>query len=83
MEVMDVSTNNIVMTTKKKSPYSFKVILDAIKTGLFLQGVRRGVAKICLDIMPYYWIKEEVNSTDEPQLRTAQSFIFKELNLVT
>lgn len=82
MEVMDVSTKNIVMTTNKKSPYSFKIISDTIKNGLFLQGVRHGVAKIGLDIMPYYWVHEEVTSTDEPQLRTDQSFIFKELNLV-
>lgn len=79
MEVMDVCTNNVVMTTKKKSPYSFKVISDVIKNGLFLQGVRHAFAKVGIDIMPYYWVKEEASPTEIPQLRTDQKFVFRAL----
>jgi len=67
------------MTTKKKSPYSLKVISDVIKNGLFLQGVRHAFAKIGIDIMPYYWVQEEVIPTETPKLRTDQSFTFKVL----
>ncbi|OUS01339.1 hypothetical protein A9Q86_06015 [Flavobacteriales bacterium 33_180_T64] len=67
------------MTTKKKSPYSLKVISDVIKNGLFLQGVRHAFAKIGIDIMPYYWVEEEVILTEEPKLRTDETFVFKRL----
>lgn len=67
------------MTTKKKSPYSFKVISDVIKNGLFFQGVRHAFAKIGIDIMPYYWVQEEVTLTETPKLRTDQLFTFKPL----
>lgn len=68
------------MATKKKSQYSFKVISDVIKNGLFLQGVRHAFAKIGIDIMPYYWVEEEVISTESPKLRTDQLFTFKTLS---
>lgn len=67
------------MATKKKSPYSIKVISDAIKNGLFLQGVRHAFAKIGIDIMPYFWVEEEVILTAEPKLRTDEIFNFKRL----
>ncbi|MBR9844755.1 MAG: GNAT family N-acetyltransferase [Algicola sp.] len=67
------------MTQKNKSPYNFKVISEVIKNGLFLQGVRHALAKIGIDIMPYYWVKEEVIPTETPKLRTDQSFTFKVL----
>lgn len=68
------------MTTKKKSPYSFKVISDVIKNGLFFQGVRHAVAKIGIDIMPYYWVQEEVIPTETPKLRTDLVFNFRTLS---
>ncbi|WP_431132524.1 GNAT family N-acetyltransferase [Psychroserpens mesophilus] len=67
------------MTTKKKSPYSFKVILEVIRNGLFLQGVRHAFAKIGIDIMPYYWVEEEVIPTEKPILKTDQLFSFRSL----
>jgi hypothetical protein len=70
------------MTNKNKSPYSLKVISDVIKNGLFLQGVRHAVAKIGIDIMPYYWVQEEVTSTEAPKLRTEQSFTFSVLKKI-
>ncbi|WP_299271809.1 GNAT family N-acetyltransferase [uncultured Psychroserpens sp.] len=78
---MDVITNNtaVMDSTKKKSPYSFKVISNLIKNGLFLQGVRHAFAKIGIDIMPYYWVQEEVLHTEKPKLRTDEKFIFKRL----
>lgn len=82
MEVMDAVTNSVVMTTKKKSPYNLKVIFGVIKNGLFLQGVRHALAKIGVDIMPYYWVREEVRPTSLPKLRTDQTFTFKVLEKV-
>ena len=67
--------------SKKKSPYSFKRIWNLIKHGLILQGMRHGLAKIGIDIMPYYWVQEEVERSDEPKLRTEeQRFEFVSLN---
>jgi hypothetical protein len=66
---------------KKKSPYTAKLILQLIKNGLFLQGLRYAFAKVGLDIMPYYWVQEEVNATEKPLIKSnSEEFIFKPLN---
>lgn len=80
---MDVLTNKVNVTTvKKKSPYSLKVVKNTIRHGLFLQGIRHALSKIGIDIMPYYWVQEEVIPTNEPKLRTDQVFTFKRLTLL-
>ena len=67
--------------TKKKSPYSFTQIRNLIRHGLFLQGVRHGLAKIGIDIMPYYWVEEEYIPAKKPIIRTeASNFKFISLN---
>ncbi|NND52624.1 MAG: hypothetical protein HKN54_09455 [Flavobacteriaceae bacterium] len=68
-------------TTGKKSPYSFKLFWQLLKHGLFLQALRYGLAKIGIDIMPYYWVQEEVIPTDEPKIKDDnEQFIFKPLD---
>jgi hypothetical protein len=66
---------------KKKSPYNVKLIWQLIKHGLILQGIRYAFAKIGLDIMPYYWVKEEAILSKKPLIRAdSQDFNFISLN---
>jgi len=66
---------------KKKSPYSVKLIWQLIKHGLILQGIRYAFAKIGLDIMPYYWVKEEESLSNKPLIKAdSQDYIFISLN---
>ncbi|OUR90796.1 hypothetical protein A9Q87_12655 [Flavobacteriales bacterium 34_180_T64] len=70
-----------MQTKEKKSPYNFKLIWGLLRHGLFLQGLRYGLAKIGIDIMPYYWVQEEYILSNKPEIRgESQDFIFKQLN---
>ena len=67
---------------RKKSPYSFKLFWQLIKHGLFLQALRYGLAKLGIDIMPYYWVQEEVKVTNQPQIKSdIKDFLFKPLDV--
>ncbi|MEZ4792493.1 MAG: hypothetical protein R2783_03210 [Gelidibacter sp.] len=71
----------ITQLEKKKSPYSFSQVWSLIRHGLFLQGLRHVIAKIGIDIMPYYWVEEEATRSKMPIIRTEnQDFLFKSLN---
>ena len=77
---MDALTNDVkIRPAKKRSPYSLKVVWNTIRHGLFLQGLRHGLSKLGIDIMPYYWVHEETIPTSEPKVRTTQNFTFKTL----
>lgn len=71
---------NIIHTEKKKSPYSVALIWNLIKHGLFFQGLRHAVAKMGVDIMPYYWVEEEHTRSEKPVIKTDIHFVFKSLN---
>ncbi|MFP4845898.1 GNAT family N-acetyltransferase [Winogradskyella sp. PE311] len=49
--------------------YRIKWISNIIKHGLFWHGVRNNLAKIGLDFMPYYWVKEATSPISPPQIR--------------
>ena len=49
---------------------------NIIRNGLFLFGLRNRLAKIGLDIRPYYWVEEEVEDCDEPIIK-GDSFEYK------
>lgn len=68
-------------TQKKRSAYSLKRVWQLIRNGLFLQGLRFGLAKIGLNIMPYYWVQEEITKAQEPVIKGEnKDFHFKTLN---
>ena len=49
--------------------YRIKWISNIIKNGLFWHGVRNNLARIGLDFMPYYWVKEATSPVNQPQIR--------------
>ena len=49
--------------------YRIEWISQIIKHGLFWHGVRNNLAKIGLDFMPYYWVKEAVTPVNPPKIR--------------
>ncbi|MDO5981722.1 GNAT family N-acetyltransferase [Flavivirga spongiicola] len=53
-----------------------------IRNGLFLFGLRNRLARIGLDIKPYYWVEEEVEACDEPIINgDASEYKVRYLNL--
>ena len=49
--------------------YRIKWMSNIIKHGLFWHGVRNNLAKIGLDFMPYYWVKEATSPVTPPVIR--------------
>lgn len=68
---MDESLNNkLFMKTNKTQDISIlKRYYGVIKNGLFLFGLRNRLAKIGLDFRPYYWVEEECEPCDTPQIK--------------
>ena len=54
---------------KQGLSYRIKWISNIIKHGLFWHGVRNNLAKIGLDFMPYYWVKEATSPVTPPGIR--------------
>lgn len=54
---------------KKGLSYRLKWMSNILKHGLFWHGVRNNIARIGLDIMPYYWVKEATQPINPPQIR--------------
>jgi hypothetical protein len=52
---------------KKKSSF-FRRLFDKIRYGLILQVIRNQLAKIGIEITPYYWIQEGVNPAPVPEI---------------
>lgn len=46
-----------------------KWMYNILKHGLFWHGIRNNLAKIGLDFMPYYWVKEATSPITPPQIR--------------
>jgi hypothetical protein len=51
--------------------YRIKWLSNIIKHGLFWHGVRNNLAKLGLDFMPYYWVKEATTPINPPEIRGA------------
>lgn len=54
---------------KKGLSYRVKWMSNIIKHGLFWHGVRNNLAKIGLDFMPYYWVREATSPVTPPEIR--------------
>ena len=48
--------------------YRLKWMSNIIKHGLFWHGVRNNLAKIGIDFMPYYWVKEAISPISPPEI---------------
>jgi len=49
--------------------YRIKWLSNIIKHGLFWHGIRNNVAKLGLDFMPYYWVREATSAIKPPEIR--------------
>ena len=49
--------------------YRVKWMSNILKHGLFWHGVRNNLAKVGLDFMPYYWVKEATSPVKPPEVR--------------
>ena len=54
---------------KKGLSYRIKWMSNIIKHGLFWHGVRNNLAKLGIDFMPYYWVKEATSPIRPPEIR--------------
>ncbi len=58
------------METKNTSlSYKINWFVNIIKHGLLIQGIRNRLAKIGIDIMPYYWTEEDVLPLPPPKIK--------------
>jgi hypothetical protein len=63
--------NNILMIPvqgKKREANLLNKITDKIKHGLILDSIRNQIARIGINITPYYWVQEGVNPTKVPEI---------------
>jgi len=51
-----------------------------IRNGLFLFGLRNQLAKIGIDITPYYWVQEETEPCSEPIIKDDATYTVRYLN---
>jgi len=57
------------MEIKKDESISIlKRFANVIKNGLLLFGIRNRIARIGIDIRPYYWVQEETVKCEEPKI---------------
>ncbi|RAJ15495.1 hypothetical protein LV92_00190 [Arenibacter echinorum] len=75
--------NSIEISLKESKKIStVKRFLNIIKNGMFLFGLKNRLAKIGINIKPYYWVKEEVEKSEEPKIKgNVSEFTFRELSL--
>jgi hypothetical protein len=58
------------MKNKKVESVSiFKRFYDISQNGLLLFGIRNRIARIGIDIRPYYWVQEEIKPCKEPIIK--------------
>jgi hypothetical protein len=68
--------NNILMIPvpcKKRKANLLKKITDKIKHGLVLDSIRNQIARIGINITPYYWVQEGMNPTEVPEINGIMS----------
>jgi len=55
---------------------------NVVKNGMFLFGIKNRLSRIGIEIMPYYWVQEEIEECIEPQIKGENTeFTTKELSL--
>ncbi|QLG46970.1 GNAT family N-acetyltransferase [Costertonia aggregata] len=61
--------------------YRFKWFWNILRHGLFMHGLRNRLARIGIDIMPYYWVLEEATPlSNPPKLRGKDISGFRVMN---
>ena len=58
----------IPVQSKKREAKLLKKITDKIKHGLVLDSIRNQIARIGVNISPYYWVQEGMNPTEVPEI---------------
>jgi len=54
---------------KKSEVPVFKKVVRKFRHGLVLQSIRNQLARIGLEILPYYWVQEGMNITETPKIK--------------
>ncbi len=71
---MDIVESKKISTSKR--------FWNVIRNGLFFHGLRNRLARIGINIMPYYWVKEEVHNCEEPKIKgNVADYKLRNLNL--
>tara|TARA_R110002051_G_C8546627_1_gene472003 strand:- start:16 stop:660 length:645 start_codon:yes stop_codon:yes gene_type:complete len=67
---------------KSKKISTFQRFWNVISNGLFFHGLKNRLARIGIEIIPYYWVMEEVEKCQEPQIKGNKTdFKLRNLNL--
>jgi len=69
---MAVKTINVMDVKKNQTVSPFKRYRDIINNGLLLFGIRNRLARIGLDINPYYYVQEEFIECKKPIIKGNQ-----------
>lgn len=78
-EKLSKSTQMHLKETQKIS--TVKRVRNVIKNGMFLFGLKNRLARIGIEIMPYYWVQEEVIPCDVPMIKgDVSEYSLKELS---
>ncbi|HKK41052.1 MAG TPA: hypothetical protein VJ963_01495 [Bacteroidales bacterium] len=51
------------------NPSLYRKIVNKFKYGLVLESIRHQLARIGIKIVPYYWVREGMNPTSEPEIK--------------
>lgn len=84
MENMEEKRPNSIEISLKESEKisTVKRFWNIIKNGMFLFGLKNRLARVGIEIKPYYWVKEEVEKSLEPKIKgNVSEFTFRELSL--
>jgi len=59
----------IPVQNKKKEAKLLTKITDKFKHGLVMDSIRNQLARIGINIIPYYWVQEGMNPTEVPEIK--------------
>lgn len=69
-----------VKVKKSNKASGLKRYIEIIRNGLFLFGLFNRLAKIGIDIVPYYWVQEEAAPCQEPTIKDDAVYTVRFLN---
>ena len=70
MVILAELTIDLTMETKENNiTYRIKWFWRIIRHGLFFHGLKNRLARIGIDIVPYYWVQEETEPVTPPKIR--------------
>ncbi|MBO0340552.1 MAG: GNAT family N-acetyltransferase [Allomuricauda sp.] len=65
---------------KNKKVSGFDRYWGIVRNGLFLLGLRNRLAKLGIDVAPYYWVQEETEPCAEPIIKDDATYTVRYLN---